>query len=111
MQHASETHKLLEGHAVCLMPFSYDVRRICLALGHLQITEFSRIIFSFQDVTGQVVLITGGGGGVGANLARNFAKLGSRVIIWDINQDGNFFSDLHFAIINTEIETVLVICR
>lgn len=35
-----------------------------------------------------MVLITGGSGGVGAQLARNFAKLNSRVIIWDINKEG-----------------------
>jgi FlaA1/EpsC-like NDP-sugar epimerase len=45
--------------------------------------------FSFQNVSGQVVLITGGGGGVGRHLALNFAKLNSRVVIWDINREGN----------------------
>lgn len=35
-------------------------------------------------------MITGGGGGVGANLAKNFAKLNARVVIWDINKDGEF---------------------
>lgn len=41
-----------------------------------------------QDVSGQVVLITGGGGGVGAHLARNFGKLNAKVVIWDVNNDG-----------------------
>lgn len=41
-------------------------------------------------MTGQVVLITGGGGGVGAHLARNFGNLKSKVVIWDINSEGNF---------------------
>lgn len=44
----------------------------------------------FQDVSGQVILITGGGGGVGAHLARNFGHLKSKVIIWDVNTDGRF---------------------
>lgn len=44
----------------------------------------------FQDVSGQVVLITGGGGGVGRILALNFAKLRTRVVIWDINKDGEY---------------------
>ncbi|XP_037928439.1 short-chain dehydrogenase/reductase family 16C member 6 isoform X2 [Teleopsis dalmanni] len=39
------------------------------------------------DVSGQVVLITGGGGGVGRLLALNFAKLNANIIIWDINQE------------------------
>ncbi|XP_053672317.1 epidermal retinol dehydrogenase 2 [Anopheles nili] len=40
-----------------------------------------------KDVSGQVVLITGGGGGVGRQLALNFARLRARVVIWDINND------------------------
>lgn len=44
----------------------------------------------FQDVTDKVVLITGGGGGVGAHLAKNFAQLNAKVIIWDINRDGKY---------------------
>jgi all-trans-retinol dehydrogenase (NAD+) len=39
-------------------------------------------------VSGQVVLITGGGGGVGRFLALNFARLNSKVVIWDVNRDG-----------------------
>lgn len=41
----------------------------------------------FQDVSGQVVLITGGGGGVGKEMALNFARLNARVVIWDINSE------------------------
>lgn len=44
--------------------------------------------FSLQDVAGQTVLITGGGGGVGRHLALNFAKLKSKVVIWDVNSEG-----------------------
>lgn len=51
-----------------------------------EITLISNIFF--QDVSGQVVLITGGGGGVGRFLALNFARLNSRVVIWDVNRDG-----------------------
>lgn len=41
-----------------------------------------------QDISGQVVLITGGGGGVGRLIALNFARLQARIVIWDINQEG-----------------------
>lgn len=34
------------------------------------------------------MLITGGGGGVGAHLARNFGKLNAKVVIWDVNNEG-----------------------
>lgn len=42
---------------------------------------------NLKDVSGRVVLITGGGGGVGRLLALNFAKLNARVVIWDISQE------------------------
>lgn len=36
------------------------------------------------------MLITGGGGGVGKHLALNFARLNSKVVLWDINLDGKY---------------------
>ncbi|KAJ6216687.1 hypothetical protein RDWZM_007844 [Blomia tropicalis] len=41
-----------------------------------------------KDVTGKNVLITGGGSGIGQLMALKLAKLGARVIVWDINEDG-----------------------
>jgi len=41
-----------------------------------------------KDVRGKIVLITGGASGMGLGLARKFADLGSRVVIWDINAKG-----------------------
>ena len=43
---------------------------------------------TFQDVSNQVVLITGGAGGVGRQLAMRFAEKNAVVVIWDINNDG-----------------------
>jgi all-trans-retinol dehydrogenase (NAD+) len=38
-----------------------------------------------KDVSGKVILITGGGSGLGLGMARKFADLGAHVVLWDIN--------------------------
>ncbi|XP_028824656.1 epidermal retinol dehydrogenase 2 [Denticeps clupeoides] len=42
-----------------------------------------------KSVAGETVLITGAGSGIGRLLALDFARLGARLVLWDINQDGN----------------------
>lgn len=42
----------------------------------------------YKDVSNDIVLITGGASGLGRLMAIRFAKLGAKVIIWDLNQAG-----------------------
>ena len=42
-----------------------------------------------KDVNGQVVLITGAGGGIGRLLAIGLAKLGATIICWDVAKQGS----------------------
>ncbi len=45
--------------------------------------------FRYKDVTGQVVLITGAGSGIGRLMAKKFAlSHGAIVVAWDINHKG-----------------------
>ncbi|NXR51079.1 RDHE2 dehydrogenase, partial [Hippolais icterina] len=41
-----------------------------------------------KNVSGEIVLITGAGSGIGRLLAKKFASLGATVVLWDINQEG-----------------------
>lgn len=41
-----------------------------------------------KNVSGEIVLITGAGSGIGRLLAVKFASLGSTLVLWDINQEG-----------------------
>jgi all-trans-retinol dehydrogenase (NAD+) len=40
-----------------------------------------------KNLFNQRVLITGGGSGIGRQMALNFAKEGSRIVLWDINEE------------------------
>lgn len=48
--------------------------------------------FPEQVIKGELALVTGGGGGLGRLLALRLSKLGVDIVIWDINQEGEFFS-------------------
>lgn len=41
-----------------------------------------------KSLKGDVVLVTGGGGGVGRQLAVKLARLGAKVVVWDISVEG-----------------------
>lgn len=41
-----------------------------------------------KSLRGDVVLVTGGGGGVGRQLAVKLARLGAKVVVWDISKEG-----------------------
>uniref|UniRef100_A0A1I7XH25 Short-chain dehydrogenase/reductase 3 n=1 Tax=Heterorhabditis bacteriophora TaxID=37862 RepID=A0A1I7XH25_HETBA len=42
-----------------------------------------------KSVKGEVVLITGSGSGLGRGMAIEFGKLGAKIVLWDINEEGN----------------------
>lgn len=43
-----------------------------------------------QKLQGELALVTGGGGGLGRLIAVRLSKLGVDIVIWDINQPGNY---------------------
>lgn len=46
------------------------------------------IAYRPRNMSGNVVLITGGGSGIGRLMALRFAALGCRLVLWDVNKEG-----------------------
>ncbi|XP_066268776.1 epidermal retinol dehydrogenase 2-like isoform X1 [Branchiostoma lanceolatum] len=42
-----------------------------------------------KSVSGEIVLITGAGSGLGRGMALSFARLGATIVAWDINKEAN----------------------
>ena len=47
-----------------------------------------------KNISGQVVVVTGAGGGIGRLLALKLAKLGCKVVCWDVVKQGRKYKFL-----------------
>ncbi|CAL4067946.1 unnamed protein product, partial [Meganyctiphanes norvegica] len=45
--------------------------------------------FLMKDITGDIVLCTGGGSGIGRLMCLKLAKKGAKIVTWDVNAEGN----------------------
>ncbi|CAB3398334.1 unnamed protein product [Caenorhabditis bovis] len=74
--------QLFRGIVIALKFFYFVVESIVLFLT-------PAFLMKKKNIKGQNVLITGTGSGVGRELAKEFAKYGCNVIMWDVNTAGN----------------------
>jgi NADPH:quinone reductase-like Zn-dependent oxidoreductase len=79
MDYAVTVKELVRGAAVVLVLTAIGAVKAMLPCGWLP----------RKSVAGDIVLITGSGSGIGRLLAQRFAQLGSRLVLWDINAEGN----------------------
>lgn len=69
-------------------------KKLLIFLGKSLLALLKSVVFAFipksrKNIAGETILITGSGSGLGRLLALKFAQLGSVVVLWDINQEGN----------------------
>lgn len=58
-----------------------------------------------KDVKGQTVLITGAGSGLGRLMAERFARLGCKLVLWDISSESNNEAAADLRQLDVEVHT------
>ncbi|XP_048214391.1 epidermal retinol dehydrogenase 2 [Perognathus longimembris pacificus] len=71
-----------------------SVKELLIFLGKSLFSVLEALVFTLipkprKNVAGEIVLITGAGSGLGRLLALQFARLGSVLVLWDVNTEGN----------------------
>ncbi|XP_063626083.1 estradiol 17-beta-dehydrogenase 11-like [Cydia splendana] len=62
---------------------------LLLAAGHIILGIYRYIVgYPKKDLKGGIAVVTGGGGGLGSLIALRLARLGCKVVLWDINKQG-----------------------
>lgn len=57
---------------------------------------FYRIVgYPQKELNGELALVTGGGSGLGRLLSLRLAKLGVKIVVWDINQAGKHRNNIN----------------
>jgi len=63
--------------------------------------------YKMKSINGEIALVTGGGGGLGRLLSLRLANLGAIVIVWDINETGEFKIETLKKKINHKISYII----
>ncbi|XP_072308542.1 retinol dehydrogenase 10 [Eucyclogobius newberryi] len=73
------------------MIFLMDLQMMLLDMIYFILRNSVRIVFRprTKPIDGELVLITGAGGGLGRLFAQEFSKHGAEVVLWDVNSSAN----------------------
>lgn len=75
----------------------------CRTRSNLCIYFFQSIYYTIlgwpeKDLNNELCVVTGGGGGLGRLLAMRLSRVGVKVILWDINQEGEWGFEIIFQV-------------
>lgn len=80
----------MDGPANAVLVFAYNMALMLYYVVEAIVLKFvPRRYRSRKSIEGETVLVTGAGSGLGRLLSVRFAKLGARLVLWDIDRNGN----------------------
>lgn len=80
----------MDGPANGVLLFVYNLALVLYYIAEAIVLKFvPRRYRSRKSIDGETVLVTGAGSGLGRLLAVRFAKHGARLVLWDIDRNGN----------------------
>ncbi|CAN7998932.1 unnamed protein product [Ixodes hexagonus] len=80
----------MDGPANGALVFAYNMALMLYYILEAIVLKFvPRRYRSRKSIDGETVLVTGAGSGLGRLLAVRFSKLGARLVLWDIDRNGN----------------------
>ena len=81
-----------------LFKMALSILHVIISLLHLFYCMVESIVirlipikYRSKDISGQIALVTGAGGGIGRLLALGLANLGCKVVCWDVAKQGMLF--------------------
>lgn len=77
-----------------MMAFVQALVDLVLMFYYIAESIFWRLVpmkYKSKDISGQIVLVTGAGGGIGRLLCIGLANLGCKIVCWDVAKQGIMF--------------------
>ncbi|XP_077990759.1 17-beta-hydroxysteroid dehydrogenase 13-like [Glandiceps talaboti] len=96
-----------------MLALLFDIPLLFIRIGLAYLEALVRAIVPSRrkKIDGEVVLITGAGHGIGRCLALEFAKVGAKLVLWDINQKGNEATATEVTAVGARVNTYTVDLR
>ena len=81
----------------------YNIILLFYYIAESFVVRWIPVRYRAKDISGQIALVTGAGGGIGRLIAIGLANLGCKVVCWDVAKQGEYSQLNKFAYFETVI--------